>query len=77
MTKEQVVEEVKNYEKYPNGLSKECRDYIIKSLEQEPVIDKIHDEVSHLVFRPYEGRNTLDRKDVLQIIDKYKSESEK
>lgn len=36
MTKEQVVEEVKNYENYPNGLSKECRDYILKALEQEP-----------------------------------------
>ena len=49
----------------------------IKALEQEPILDKIYDEVSHLVFRPYEGRDTLDRKDVLQIIDKYKSESEK
>lgn len=95
MTREEVIKEVKNYDNYPNGISKECRDYILKALEQEPfinkscvssgvcehdkniVIDKIHDEVSHLVFRPYEGRNTLDRKDVLQIIDKYKSESEK
>lgn len=36
MTKEEAIEEVKNYENYPNGLSKECRDYIIKTLEQEP-----------------------------------------
>ena len=36
MTRKEVIEEVKNYENYPNGLSKECRDYIIKALEQEP-----------------------------------------
>lgn len=36
MTKEEVIEEVKNYENYPNGLSKECRNYIIKTLEQGP-----------------------------------------
>jgi len=36
MTREEVIEEVKNYENYPNGLSKECRDYVVKALEQEP-----------------------------------------
>lgn len=38
MTREEAIEEVKNYENYPNGLSKECRDYIIKALEHEPKI---------------------------------------
>ncbi len=37
MTREEVIEEVKNYDSYPNGLSKECRDYIINALEQEPI----------------------------------------
>lgn len=37
MTKKEVIKEVKNYENYPNGLSKECRNYIIKALEQETV----------------------------------------
>lgn len=37
MTREKVIEEIKNYNyNYPSGLSKECRDYIIKALEQEP-----------------------------------------
>lgn len=36
MTRDKAIEEVKNYENYPNGLSKECRDYIVKALEQVP-----------------------------------------
>lgn len=37
MTREKAIEEIKNYNyNYPSGLSKECRDYIIKALEQEP-----------------------------------------
>ena len=42
-------------------------------LEKESVVDKIYDEISHLVFRPYEGRDMLDRKEVLQILDGYKA----
>lgn len=42
MTREEAIEEIKNYNKnYPSGLSKECRDYIIKALAQEPILDKI------------------------------------
>ena len=44
----------------------------IKALEQEPIIDKINNEISHLAFKSYEGRDTLDRKDVLAILDKYR-----
>ena len=41
MTREEAIEEIKNYNKnYPSGLSKECRDYIIKALEQEPILEK-------------------------------------
>ena len=36
MTREEAIAEIKSYENYPNGLSKECRDFIIKALEQEP-----------------------------------------
>jgi len=39
MTKEQAIKEVKNYDNYPNGISKECREYIIKALEQQPSDD--------------------------------------
>ena len=43
MTREEAIEEVKNYENYPNGLSKECREYIIKALEQETVSKESYD----------------------------------
>lgn len=76
MTREQVVEEVKNYEKYPNGLSKECRDYIIKSLEQEPVIDKIREEIVDLGQRTMNDNRASGIWACRDIIDKYKSENE-
>lgn len=66
----------KHHGEEPQGKVYEEHKLILELLEQESVIDKIYDEVSHLVFRPYEGRDTLDRKDVLQIIEKYKIGSE-
>ena len=72
MTREEALDEVKNYENYPNGLSKECRDYILKALEQEPVIDKIRAEIEQARYGLIN-----DGLDVaLQIIDKYKAEQE-
>ena len=44
--------------------------------DKSAVIDKIYNEISHLTFRPYEGKDTFDRKDVLEILDKYRTESE-
>ena len=44
MTREEAIEEVKNYENYPNGLSKECRDYLIKALEKQDRIAQIIDD---------------------------------
>lgn len=34
-------------------------------------IEDIKNEIEHLAFRPYEGRDTLDRAEVLEIIDKH------
>lgn len=76
MTREQVVEEVKNYENYPNGLSKECRDYIIKALEQEPVIDRIRAEIVDLGQRTMNDNRASGIWACRDIIDKYKAESE-
>lgn len=41
MTREEAIKGVKNYDNYPNGISKECRNYIIKVLEQEPCEDAV------------------------------------
>ena len=85
MTREEALDEVKNYENYPNGLSKECRDYILKALEQEPVLDKIRTEIEKAVWEDaivsLDGTDEvriprLDPDDVFEILDKYKTESE-
>lgn len=39
MTNEEAIKEVKNYDNYPNGISKECRDYIVSVLDQETCED--------------------------------------
>ena len=48
-----------------------------KKLEQEPILDKIRAEIEGLTYYWCEinPKNVID--DVLEIIDKYKSESEK
>lgn len=64
MTRETAIEEIKNYENYPNGLSKECRDYIIKALEQEP---KTEWEQDHAILQAYsDGAN--------EVLDKIRAE---
>lgn len=45
MTSEEAIKEVKNYDNYPNGISKECRDYIIMVLEKEPCEDAVSRQV--------------------------------
>lgn len=47
----------------------------IKSLEQEPVLDKIKAEIVELPTISFNA-NDVYKADVLQIIDKYREESE-
>lgn len=100
MTREEAIKVIKNYENYPHGLSKKCRDYIIKTLEQNPttkasitmmrldyearlkantvaMLDVIRSEIrlEKLGYPPSAGYYQAIEK-VLQIIDKYKAESE-
>ena len=58
---------------------------IVKALEQEPILDKIREEINGLikyypypVVSPYQTNNhaMLMEDEVLQIIDKYMAESE-
>ncbi len=83
MTREEAIEEVKNYENYPNGLSKECRDYIIQALEQEPILDKIRAEIEHIggddekaFCKNLNEQYKQGLKDALKVIDKCEEESE-
>lgn len=88
MTKEDAIELVKSAfdiweDKYSvgNDMNREhkARDMAIKALEQEPILDKIRAEIMKLqTYKMFVGENTVyvERDDVLQIIDKYKEESE-
>lgn len=61
---------------FPEEKKYEAYDVAIKALEQEPILDKIRAEIEHLTYYWCEvnPRTVID--DVLQIIDKYKAESE-
>ncbi len=51
----------------------EALDMAIKSLEQEPILDKIRAEIE---FEVDHRTNMLCAEDVFEIIDKYRAESE-
>lgn len=51
-------------------------DMAIKTLEQEPVLDKIRAEIQNGTHHFLDGEPIIEIKEVLQIIDKYKAESE-
>ena len=60
---------------------KEALSVAIKALEQEPVLDKIRAEIEQLrlhkaQFITSDNKVCIDSQEVLNIIDKYKSESE-
>ena len=84
MTRDKAIEEVKKYDNYPNGLSKECRDYIIKALEQEPILDKINKMKSEIAdsleFWDYSPNNNPLARDILETLTNFwgdiKAESE-
>ncbi len=69
----------RTFERKISYILRDCAEYglakgfCILGLEQEPVIDKIGDEIRHLPFKPYEGRDTLDRSEVVEILNRYKS----
>ena len=60
---------------------KEALSVAIKALKQEPVLDKIRAEIEQLrlhkaQFITSDNKVCIDSQEVLNIIDKYKSESE-
>ena len=60
------------------GEEKDWTEYAIRALEQEPVIDKIQEEIKRVdtVCHASNNHDELIRRNVvLQIIDKYKAES--
>ena len=60
-----------------DGISREAEEMAIKALEQEPVLDRIRDEIEEMDFDfgDYDHTNRIIEM-VLEVIDKYKAESE-
>ena len=87
MTREEALRKVKGYltDCLPADCYREAEE-IIEALKQEPVLDKIRAEIKALCPEPtaedvVDGNPTKDAiwetlAEVLQIIDKYKAESE-
>ena len=75
MTREEAIKIL--YKVKTSGEESHALVMAIKALEQEPIIDKIRAEIEHLTDTInvcyYQYVNKID---VLQIIDKYKGESE-
>ena len=55
---------------------REALDMAIKTLEQEPILDKIRAEIHNGTHHFLDGEPIIEIKEVLQILDKYKAESE-
>lgn len=82
MTREEAIKRVKRYltDCLPIVYYGEVEE-IIEALEQEPVLDKIRTEIEQLSlhkaqFLTNDNKVCIDSQEVLNIIDKYKEESE-
>jgi hypothetical protein len=78
MTREEAIAELNTFKVGAKSeLGENALDMAIKALEQEPVLDKVRTEIEELE----EGITSYDtwifKNEVLDIIDKYKVESEK
>ena len=79
MTREEAIEELKEYEdgldlEYATPFDKAIL-YAIKALEQEPVIDKIRAEIDKIYEREGNSVDCLNALNELKwFIDKYKAE---
>ena len=76
MTKEEAIETLTSKDVHNSDKMLEARDMAIKSLEQEPILDKIRAEIAGLTYYWCEVNPKTVIDDVLQIINKYKAESE-
>lgn len=90
MTREERLELLKQIEKDIHVCSlestlledaKSCAIHsVIEELEEEPILDKIRAEIAeiHLIgYATVDGKREIASRAVMQIIDKYKGESEK
>ena len=81
MTKEEAIEILQGAIKKPNtkdGYLGQAIEMAIKALEQEPILGKIRAEIESLERFEIRGEKTplINGDNVLQIIDKYKTDKE-
>lgn len=79
MTREKILDglyEIKNWKCNGDAKMHEVVTEAIKALEQEPILDKIRAEIVGLTYYWCEVNPNSVKEDVLEIIDKYKAESE-
>lgn len=87
MTKEEAINQLQDAKDgYKEYLTDEALDMAIDALEQYPIVDKIRAEIEEVIQEEtvidnsggeYERIvSTVDLDDVLEILDKYKAESE-
>jgi len=91
MTREEAkgyLTNLKHWKFVPDNLADEALDMAIKALAQEPILDKIRAKIEQLTSRYSISKERggmglvewsdrlIKESDVLQIIDKYKAESE-
>jgi hypothetical protein len=84
MTREDAIHFLKGYldEEVYTEKCRNAHEMAIKALEQEPILDKIRAEIQDIAFDSqeidgeHESIMILELNDALNIIDKYKGESE-
>ena len=82
MTRKEAIAELKRDIELENDFTEDYKNAVnmaIKALEQEPILDKIRAEIEelHLIgYATVDGKREIASRAVMQIIDKYKAESE-
>ena len=82
MTRKEAIAELKRDIELDNDFTEDYLNAVnmaIKALEQEPILDKIRAEIEelHLIgYATVDGKREIASRAVMQIIDKYKAESE-
>ena len=80
MTREEAIAWLKDHHSIDlNTQDDEAHRMAIKALEQQPILDKIRAEIAEIQLIGYakvDGKREIASRAVMQIIDKYKKESE-
>ena len=79
MTREEAIKILKSKMDGHTDTSYEWAETVrmaIKALEQETILDKVRADVQNGIYPFLDGEPIIEVKEVLQIIDKYKAESE-